>query len=66
MESPTARVSPEEIIYLDWNNALEILEKAHRSGLEQGILDIAVPMAYTPDNGRFQSLVRSARAESEG
>jgi uncharacterized lipoprotein YddW (UPF0748 family) len=29
--------------------------------LEQGILDIAVPMAYTPDNGRFQALVRSAR-----
>jgi uncharacterized lipoprotein YddW (UPF0748 family) len=29
--------------------------------LEQGILDIAVPMAYTPDDGRFQALVRSAR-----
>jgi uncharacterized lipoprotein YddW (UPF0748 family) len=29
--------------------------------LEQGILDIAVPMVYTPDNGRFQTLVRSAR-----
>src|SRR5919204_4124536 len=33
MESPTTRVSQEEIIYLDWNNALEILEKAHKSGL---------------------------------
>jgi uncharacterized lipoprotein YddW (UPF0748 family) len=29
--------------------------------LERGILDIAVPMAYTPDDTRFQSLVRSAR-----
>jgi uncharacterized lipoprotein YddW (UPF0748 family) len=29
--------------------------------LDQGILDIAVPMAYTPDNGRFRALVRSAR-----
>jgi len=29
--------------------------------LERGILDIAVPMAYTPDNARFQGLVRSAR-----
>src|ERR687887_2299069 len=33
MESPTARVSPEEIIYLDWNNAFDILEKAYTSGL---------------------------------
>jgi nitric oxide reductase NorQ protein len=33
MESPTARVSPEEIIYLDWNHAIEILEKAHKTGL---------------------------------
>ena len=33
MESPIARVSPEEIIYLDWNNALEILEKAYKTGL---------------------------------
>jgi len=33
MESPRTRVSPEEIIYLDWNNALEILEKAHKTGL---------------------------------
>ena len=32
------------------------------SWLEQGILDIAVPMAYTADSRRFQSLVRSARA----
>jgi uncharacterized lipoprotein YddW (UPF0748 family) len=29
--------------------------------LADGILDIAVPMAYTPDDGRFQALVRSAR-----
>jgi len=29
--------------------------------LEAGILDIAVPMAYTPDDARFQTLVRSAR-----
>jgi len=29
--------------------------------LDQGILDIVVPMAYTPDNGRFSALVRSAR-----
>jgi nitric oxide reductase NorQ protein len=33
MESPTARVSPEDIIYLDWNNALEILEKAQKTSL---------------------------------
>jgi len=33
MESPATRASPEEIIYLDWNNALEILEKAKKSGL---------------------------------
>lgn len=31
------------------------------SWLERGILDVAVPMAYTPDVGRFQALVRSAR-----
>lgn len=33
MESPATKVSPEEIVYLDWNNAIDILEKAHRSGL---------------------------------
>src|SRR5262245_36896382 len=33
MESPTTKVSPEEIIYLDWNNALEVLEKAYKTGL---------------------------------
>jgi nitric oxide reductase NorQ protein len=34
MESSiTSKLSPEEIIYLDWNNALDILEKAHSSGL---------------------------------
>jgi uncharacterized lipoprotein YddW (UPF0748 family) len=32
--------------------------------LDQGILDIAVPMVYTPDNGRFQGLVRSARVSA--
>jgi uncharacterized lipoprotein YddW (UPF0748 family) len=32
-----------------------------RSWLAEGILDIAVPMAYTPDNGTFRTLVRSAR-----
>ena len=31
------------------------------SWLEAGILDIAVPMAYTPDEERFLSLVRTAR-----
>ena len=31
------------------------------SWLAEGILDIAVPMAYTPDNGTFRSFVRSAR-----
>lgn len=29
--------------------------------LRDGILDIAVPMAYTPDSGRFEALVRTAR-----
>jgi nitric oxide reductase NorQ protein len=34
MESPvTSKLSPEEIIYLDWNNALDILQKSYRSGL---------------------------------
>ncbi|MEW6603943.1 MAG: MoxR family ATPase [Thermoproteota archaeon] len=33
MESPATKISPEEIVYLDWNNAIDILEKAHRSGL---------------------------------
>ena len=31
-----------------------------RMWLEQGILDVAVPMAYTPENGVFQSQVREA------
>jgi nitric oxide reductase NorQ protein len=32
--SPVAsKFGPEEIIYLDWNNAFDILEKAYRSGL---------------------------------
>lgn len=31
------------------------------SWLEAGLIDVAVPMAYTPDQRRFQSLVRSAR-----
>lgn len=31
------------------------------SWLEEGILDIAVPMAYTPDNATFQRQVRTAR-----
>lgn len=35
MESPATSKfgSQEEIIYLDWNNAIEILEKAHKTGL---------------------------------
>ncbi|MEP0824674.1 MAG: MoxR family ATPase [Nitrososphaera sp.] len=35
MESPATKEvsSPEEIVYLDWNNAIDILEKAYRSGL---------------------------------
>jgi nitric oxide reductase NorQ protein len=34
MELPiTSKLNQEEIIYLDWNNALPILEKAYRSGL---------------------------------
>jgi len=32
------------------------------SWLERGIVDIAVPMAYTPDSERFRSLVRTARS----
>ena len=32
--------------------------------LRDGILDVAVPMAYTRDVARFQSLVRVARAEA--
>src|ERR671932_1081904 len=34
MESPvTRKFSQEEIIYLDWSNALDILQKSYRSGL---------------------------------
>ena len=35
VESPpvASKFGQEEIIYLDWNNAFDILEKAHRSGL---------------------------------
>ena len=35
MESPATSKfgNQEEIIYLDWNNAIEILEKAHKTGL---------------------------------
>lgn len=35
MESPpvASKLDQEEIIYLDWNNAFDILEKAYRSGL---------------------------------
>ena len=35
MESPpvASKLGQEEIIYLDWNNAFDILEKAYRSGL---------------------------------
>jgi nitric oxide reductase NorQ protein len=34
MESPAAsKLDSQEVIYLDWNNALDVLEKAHRSGL---------------------------------
>lgn len=34
MSSPAkAELSDQELIYLDWNNALEILEKAYKSGL---------------------------------
>jgi uncharacterized lipoprotein YddW (UPF0748 family) len=33
-----------------------------RGWLEEGILDVAVPMAYTPDPARFQALIRTARA----
>lgn len=31
-----------------------------RGWLEQGILDVAVPMAYTPENARFEAQVREA------
>jgi nitric oxide reductase NorQ protein len=34
METPAAsKLQNEEIIYLDWNNSLDAMEKAHRSGL---------------------------------
>jgi len=32
-----------------------------RGWLREGVLDIAVPMAYTPDSTRFEGLVRIAR-----
>ena len=33
MEAPAARLSDDEIIYLDWNNALDVMDKAYRCGL---------------------------------
>src|SRR5579884_40694 len=33
MESTASKLDNQEIIYLDWNNALDILERAYRSGL---------------------------------
>lgn len=34
MESPAAsKLHTDEIVYLDWNNALDTMERAHRSGL---------------------------------
>jgi nitric oxide reductase NorQ protein len=33
MESTASKLDNREIIYLDWNNALDILERAYRSGL---------------------------------
>jgi uncharacterized lipoprotein YddW (UPF0748 family) len=48
-------------VVADPETAYSIRFQDWQSWLDQGILDIAVPMAYTPDNGRFQALVRSAR-----
>ncbi|MCH7991661.1 MAG: aminotransferase class I/II-fold pyridoxal phosphate-dependent enzyme [Gemmatimonadetes bacterium] len=33
-----------------------------RGWLREGILDVAVPMAYTPNSARFEALVRAARS----
>ncbi len=35
-----------------------------RGWLREGILDVAVPMAYTPNSARFEALVRAARSAS--
>ncbi len=32
-----------------------------RSWLAEGVLDVAVPMAYTPDNGRFDQQIAEVR-----
>jgi uncharacterized lipoprotein YddW (UPF0748 family) len=49
-------------VVADTETAYSLRFQDWSSWLEQGILDIVVPMAYTPDNGRFQELVRAARA----
>jgi uncharacterized lipoprotein YddW (UPF0748 family) len=48
-------------VVADPQTAYSIRFQDWEAWLAQGILDIAVPMAYTPDNGRFQALVRGAR-----
>ena len=49
-------------VIADTELALNDRFQAWPSWLEQGIIDIAVPMAYTADLARFRSLVRTAKS----
>jgi len=49
-------------VFADANDAYRHRFQDWRNWLAEGILDIAVPMAYTPDNTRFGRLMAEARA----
>lgn len=56
------RVTISAAVIADAELALNDRFQEWPSWLERGIIDIAVPMAYTRDAGRFRSLVRTARS----
>lgn len=49
-------------VFADADDAYRHRFQDWRNWLAEGILDIAVPMAYTPDNTRFDRLIAEARA----
>lgn len=56
------RLTISAAVIADTDLALNDRFQAWPSWLERGLIDVAVPMAYTPDSDRFRSLVESARA----
>lgn len=56
------RLTISAAVIADTDLALYDRFQAWPSWLERGIVDVAVPMAYTPDSERFRSLVRTARS----